>query len=90
MPDPHGYGRLLETLRTIEKDLRASGRDADADEVHRATHFYIGSPSEFLGESRLRLERLLQFGAPLSTETEALAREAVEGITIGFRAVGGE
>ena len=90
MSDPYGYARLLEMLKSIEADLRAEGREDDAAEIYRASRFASGSPSEFLGESRLALERLLQVGAPLAPATEALAREAVEGITTGFRSVGGE
>jgi hypothetical protein len=90
MTDPHGYGRLLEILKAIEHDLREDGRGTDADEVYRASRFASGSPSEFLGESRIALERLLDAGPPLQPTIEVLAREAVEGITKGFRAVGGE
>jgi hypothetical protein len=90
MSDPHRYGRLLDILKTIEHDLREDGRQTDADEVYRASRFASGSPSEFLGESRIALERLLEVGFPLQPTTEALAREGIEGITKGFRAVGGE
>jgi len=90
MSDSQGFGTLLEMLKRIEADLIAGGRNDEAAEIHRATRFASGSPSEFLGESRLTLERLLQVDPPLPPATEALVRAAVDGITVGFRSVGGE
>lgn len=87
--DGHGYGRLVEMLSLIEADLRAEGREVEADAIHHASRFASGSPSELLGESQVALERLLQVGAPLPKRTRALALEALRGIRSGFRAVGG-
>lgn len=59
MSDPHGYDQLLSDLRQIAKALHAEGRDADVMGIERVMKFAGGSPFEFLGESRIVLERLL-------------------------------
>ena len=90
MDDPHGYHELSRILNTVEAELRSEGRDIEADEIYRASRFAVGSPSEFLGESRIALQRLLDSGVALRNGTEEVARATIDEITAGFRRVGGQ
>jgi hypothetical protein len=58
--------------------------------VHRASGFYGGgSPSEFLGESRLALAATLDSVRDLPVELVSRIRAIIAEIDEGFQAVGG-
>jgi hypothetical protein len=88
--DPHGYGRLHRFLLDVEKQLAADGYDAESMRVHQASRFYGGgSPSEFLGESRLALLATLNAAPSLPNEFAQRIENVVAEIDEGFQAVGG-
>jgi hypothetical protein len=88
--DPHGYGRLRDLLADVEEALAATHNNREASLVHRAVLFYGGgSPSEFLGESRVALEATLASARDLPVELVSRIRAIIAEIDEGFRAVGG-
>ncbi len=87
--DPYGYGELLSVLKRIQAELLETSDKETAEIVARAAKFVVGSPSEFLGESRLALEAVLGRPTKISEMTKALAKRTIEKIDEGFRSVGG-
>ena len=88
--DPHGYRELAIILRRVEERLRQASEEALADAVAEAVKFEHGSPSEFLGEARIALKKVLSAsGGTVGANTRALAETTVEEINEGFRRVGG-
>jgi hypothetical protein len=88
-PDPHGYRELASILRRVEEELRRTSEEALADAVAEAAKFENGSPSEFLGEARIALKKVLSVSGKVGAETRALAESTIERIDEGFRRVGG-
>lgn len=87
--DQHGYGRLRDALLGFEADLASTGHHAESRIVERAVHFYVGSPSEFLGESRIALLTTLDSAHNLPPDIAQRMRTVVAEIDEGFRTVGG-
>jgi hypothetical protein len=87
--DPHGYVRLRDALLGFEADLVSTGHHPESRIVERAVHFYIGSPSEFLSESRTALLTTLDSAHNLPPDLAQRMRTIIAKIDEGFRAVGG-
>jgi hypothetical protein len=88
--DPHGWGRLHDFLAEVEEALAATDNDREASLVHRAWRFFGGgSPTEFLGESRLALAATLDSARDLPVELVSRIRAMIADIDEGFRSVGG-
>jgi hypothetical protein len=87
--DPHGYVRLRDALLGFEVDLASTGHHAESKIVERAVHFYVGSPSEFLGESRIALLTTLDSAHNLPLDLAQRIRTIIAEIDEGFRAVRG-
>jgi hypothetical protein len=84
--DPHGYDQLFASLIHMGEQLTASGKSKAAERINFATKFYgTGSPTEFLGESRLALEAILNEEVNLSGSIVTEIRETLEKINEGFR-----
>ncbi len=88
--DRHGYRRLHDELRAIEAGLEQLGRSELADYIRNALRFYgTGSPSEYLGESRLALQRVLAADPDLPEEFRAALADQLSLIEQGQQRVGG-
>jgi hypothetical protein len=88
--DPHGYRRLHDDLRAIEARLDQLGRSELAGHIRDALRFYgTGSPSEYLGESRLALQRVLAAGPDLPHELRAAVADQMSLIEQGQQRIGG-
>jgi hypothetical protein len=88
MEDKYGYVKLKSTLENIADKLNKEGYDDLANEVLRASKFYGGMPSEFMGESWLALRKVLACKNELSSETFELAESLCKEIKLGFERVG--
>lgn len=88
--DPHGYGHLHAELTRIAQELDRLGQPELGDQVRYALRFFgTGSPSEYVGESRLALEGVLADSTALPDELRARIAEQVMSIRQGQDAVGG-
>ena len=87
MDDPHGYARLTRSLVFLRDELLQHGHHDQATEVSRALTYACGSPSEYLGESRIVL-RCVASTAPLPASILAFASSLADEIDEGFRRVG--
>jgi hypothetical protein len=83
------YRDLLELLKYVERELRHSFDAPNADALATAQKFAVGSPSEFLGESRIALQGALLSHARLDDATRQRIRRMIEMIDEGFRRIGG-
>lgn len=88
MEDKYGYLKLKNTLEVIAENLIKEGQQDLANGVLRATKFYGGMPSEFMGESWLILKRVLENKNKLSKTTIAIVEETYKQIKEGFEKVG--
>ena len=88
-PDPGGYRRLRRALTFIGQELRETDETESAEDVERAIAFFGGSPTEFLGESLIALERVLGGPASLASSTRALAEALASEIREGLDRIGG-
>jgi hypothetical protein len=84
--DPHGYRRLNQWLDGLSVRLAGLGLLEEAAAARRASQFFGGSPTEFLGESRIALRaiRAQQLPADLRSEVD----QVIDDIDEGFRRVG--
>jgi len=88
--DPQGYARLNETLVRFGHRLQLLGDTASAHKIREAAQLYGGgSPTEFLGESRLALQSVLASAQGLPTDLISAMRAVVDEIDDGFQRVGG-
>ena len=87
--DVRGDRLLYESLQDIEVRLLSVGRPDAARRVHEASEFYGGgSPSEFLGESRLVLTDVVAESEGMPVDLLAAIMDVIAKINIAFRAVG--
>lgn len=83
--DPSGYLRLHRSLRFLSEELAHVGQlDAQAS-IDRADAFFGGSPTEFLGESLLALQALLNGSLELPPAMRAFVAGLAAEINEGFR-----
>ena len=84
MDDAFGYGRLLADLEAIRTMLASAGLARASEEVSRAIAFSGGgSPTEFMGESRIALLRVLdESNLPRAAREET--ERVVKQIDLGF------
>lgn len=87
--DPGGYLRLRRSLAFVAQELREANDVQPAEDIERAIAFFGGSPSEFLGESLISLDRLLDGPVSLSPSVGAFASALAAEIRAGFRLIGG-
>lgn len=88
-PDPGGYLRLRRALTFIGQELRETDETESAEHIERAIAFFGGSPTEFLGESLIALERVLGGPVALAPPTRTLAEALASEIREGFDRIGG-
>lgn len=88
MEDKYGYVRLKNTLEEIAEKLKEEKQDDLANDVLRASKFYGGMPSEFMGESGLALKSVLKNKKELSKETVKITENIYNEIVEGFEKVG--
>lgn len=88
MEDKYGYLKLKSTLEIIAEKLIQENQQALANEVARATKFYGGMPSEFMGESWLALKKILGNKQKLSDDTVILVEDIYKQIEKGFERIG--
>jgi hypothetical protein len=86
--DPHGYIQLYDVLLVISSKLRILGRGESADRIFLATQFRGGSPTEFLGESRLALQATLDSERDLPSDIVAEIQNTLEEVNEGFDRAG--
>ena len=88
--DPQGYARLSEALVRFGQRLQLLGDTASAHKIREAARLYGGgSPTEFLGESRLALQSVLASAHGLPTDLISAMSAIVDDINDGFKRVGG-
>jgi hypothetical protein len=74
--DSFGYSRLLNDLEAVRDALASLGLMAASEQVSRAIAFYGGgSPTEFIGESRIALATVLR-----EVDLPATVRATVDGV----------
>ena len=84
------YDDLHQYLVGLSKEFENRGRKEIADEVYHVSQFAFGSPTEFLGESRILLSSLVAQCSDLLFEhqTDDLKAVLVQ-IEDAFRKIGG-
>ena len=87
MNDAHGYSRLVRGLDFLI--VEASEANVDSSGLSLARRFYGGSPSEFLGESLLALEAIVNQAESLPSSVVAFADALAAEIRVGFQRIGG-
>jgi hypothetical protein len=84
------YGDLAAYLLRLNEELAQGGHAQIAKDVAWARMFATGSPSEFLHESKIVLNRVLKEYGDVITEAEKNdLRSAISVIDEAFRRVGG-
>jgi len=84
----NGYLKLKDTLEIIAKKLRAEGHNKLAEDVVWAAKFYGGTTSDFMEESWLVLNKVIDCKDKISKDLYFLAHSMAEQVRIGFEKVG--
>ena len=84
------YNDLYQFLCSLRDSLSAHGLKEASDKIDRASHFFYGSPTEFLGESRIALLAVRNHAKnDLSDDQVNAIDSVVAQINAAFRAIGG-
>ena len=90
MSESSGYQVLHGKLLLFVERLRKLDHESAAKIIEDAAEYYGGGmPSEFLGESRIALEKVLSTSVDLPNELRESMKGVVAKITRGFHDVGG-